>query len=127
MFYAPSLIFGDALFFIDLYSGSILCLMLAATILILVMSKNYILQSQKDTLEFGILLMFTTMFISFFLSALDFMSAFVALEGLSFTLYVLAAMNFSSQASIEAAVKYFCLGGVSSGVLLFGITLVYAI
>ncbi len=125
--YTPSFIYSDNLFFVDFYSSTIICLILISTMLILLMSKNYILQSKKDTLEFATFLLFTVLFMSFFLTSLDFLSAFIALEGLSFTLYVLAAMNFSSHASIEAAVKYFCLGGVSSGILLFGITLVYAL
>ena len=94
---------------------------------ILRMSSNYLLKTGKDMLEFSIFILFASLFIAFFLTALDFVGAFISLEGLSFTLYILAAMNLTSQSSVEAAVKYFCLGGLSSGILLFGISLIYGV
>ena len=96
-------------------------------ILILCLSSTYILQTRKDTLELPTLFCFSISFMFFLLSANNLMSAFVSLEGLSFVLYVLSALNFSSHLSIEAAVKYFCLGGLSSGILLFGISVIYGV
>lgn len=117
----------NALFSIDFFSLHALGLVILSTLLIMKLARTYILRIGKDNLELGILFLFTILFIGFLLSSFDFMSAFISLEGLSFTLYVLAALNLRSQASIEAAIKYFCLGGVSSGIMLFGISLLYGL
>jgi NADH-quinone oxidoreductase subunit N len=54
------------------------------------------------------------------------MVAYLTLEGLSIVLYVLAAYPFK-QSSLEASIKYYSLGALSSGILLFGISLIYGI
>jgi NADH-quinone oxidoreductase subunit N len=54
------------------------------------------------------------------------MVVYLTLEGLSIVLYVLAAYPFK-QSSLEASIKYYSLGALSSGILLFGISLVYAV
>jgi NADH-quinone oxidoreductase subunit N len=51
---------------------------------------------------------------------------YLTLEGLSIVLYVLAAYPFK-QSSLEASIKYYTLGALSSGILLFGISLIYGI
>jgi len=118
---------ADAMFVMDYYAWYCIFLIKLATLLIMLLSRNYINQTSKDSMELGILFLFTVLFMGFLLTSIDLMSAFISLEGLSFTLYVLAAMNLTSQASIEAAIKYFCLGGVSSGIMLFGISMSYGL
>jgi NADH-quinone oxidoreductase subunit N len=49
------------------------------------------------------------------------------MEGLSLTLYVLASMTHQGIVSIEAAIKYFSLGAISSGIFLFGISILFGI
>jgi len=51
----------------------------------------------------------------------------LSIEGLSLTLYVLSGMLYRSLISIESAVKYFSLGAISTGVSLFGISLLYGL
>jgi NADH-quinone oxidoreductase subunit N len=58
-------------------------------------------------------------------SSFNLFGAYVSLEGLTFSLYILAGMNHNSQNSLEAGIKYFCLGALSSGFLLFGVALVF--
>lgn len=59
-------------------------------------------------------------------SAYDMLPLYVGLELMSFPLYIMAAMERNRAESSEAALKYFVLGGLASGLLLFGISLVYA-
>jgi NADH:ubiquinone oxidoreductase subunit 2 (subunit N) len=120
-------LFKTAFFTLDSYVILICSILCLSVILILMLSSSYVLQTKKDSLEMPTFFSFSLAFMIFFVSSSNLVSAFVSLEGLSFILYVLAALNFTSHASIEAAVKYFCLGGLSSGILLFGITLIYGL
>jgi len=52
---------------------------------------------------------------------------YLTLEALSLALYTLAAVDYTSEASIEAGIKYFAVGAVSSGILIYGISLFYGI
>lgn len=96
-------------------------------ILVLSLAISYIVQVEKDVLELPIFIGFALCFMALFIASINLISSFIALEGLSFILYVLAALNFTSHASIESALKYFCLGGLSSGILIFGISLIYGV
>jgi NADH-quinone oxidoreductase subunit N len=60
-------------------------------------------------------------------SSFNIFGAYVSLEGVTFSLYILGGMNYNSQNSLESGMKYFCLGALSSGFLLFGISLVFVI
>jgi len=60
-------------------------------------------------------------------SSFDLFGAYVSLEGLTFSLFTLAGLNSKTQNSSESGIKYFCLGALSSGFLLFGISLVFII
>jgi NADH-quinone oxidoreductase subunit N len=63
----------------------------------------------------------------FLTSTYDFFGVYLALEGFSLTLYVLAGILNQSLISIEAAIKYFSLGAISSGVLLFGVSYLFGL
>ena len=60
-------------------------------------------------------------------SVYDFFVFYLVLEGLSLTLYVLAGMSNKSVVSVEASIKYFSLGALSSGILLLGICFLYGL
>ncbi len=59
------------------------------------------------------------------LSSYDFVSTYLTLEGLSLTLYVLAILLNQGIVSVEAAIKYFSLGAISSGSLILGISILF--
>jgi NADH-quinone oxidoreductase subunit N len=63
----------------------------------------------------------------FLTSTYDFFGVYLALEGLGLTLYVLAGILNQSVISIESAIKYFSLGAISSGILLFGICYLFGL
>ena len=70
---------------------------------------------------------FSVFFLLILTSTYDFFGVYLALEGLSLTLYVLAGILNYSIVSIEAAIKYFSLGAIASGVLLLGVSLLFGI
>jgi NADH-quinone oxidoreductase subunit N len=75
--------------------------------------------------EYPVLLLFSTVGMMIMLSANDLIALYVGLELLSLSLYVVAAFNRDSGRSSEAGLKYFVLGALSSGLLLYGCSLVY--
>lgn len=75
--------------------------------------------------EFPLVLGFSILFMFLLLSSYDFISTYLTIEGLSLTLYVLAILLNQGIISVEAAIKYFSLGAVSSGNLILGISILY--
>lgn len=86
--------------------------------------KNFFLNCM---LEFPIIIGFSILFLFFLLSSFDFFTAYLSIEGLSLSLYVLAALLNNNFVSLEAAIKYFSLGALSTGILLFGLSFFYGI
>ncbi|TDI63575.1 MAG: NADH-quinone oxidoreductase subunit NuoN [Alphaproteobacteria bacterium] len=98
--------------------------MLAAAAALL-MSSQYLKLKGIKALEFPILMVLATLGMMMMISASTLLSLYMGLELQSLSLYVLAAINRNRDRSIEAGLKYFVLGAVSSGILLYGISLVY--
>jgi len=99
------------------------------TILVLCISKIKLRFGTKLScpLEFPVVVGFSILFLFFLTSTYDFLGFYLSIEGLSLTLYVLSGMLYRSLISIESAVKYFSLGAISTGVSLFGISLLYGL
>ena len=94
----------------------------AASILI---SKDYFLGIKLLNFEIPILLLFSTLGMMLMISASNLMSMYLAIELQSLSLYVAAAIKRDSLYSAESGVKYFILGALSSGILLYGFSLIY--
>lgn len=94
-------------------------------IFVIILSYEYIKKKSSVSAEFLSLIMISTVGAMFLISANDFLILYLSLELQSLPLYLLAAMNKSSVRSSESGVKYFILGSVASGILLFGISLFY--
>lgn len=77
--------------------------------------------------ELPLIIGFSVLFLFLLTSSFDFFVTYLAIEGLSLTLYSLAAMLSQSIISIEASIKYFSLGAISSGILLFGISILFGL
>lgn len=110
---------------LDVYVLLVKVFIVLLTIIFLLGSLNKFLQSDFDMIEYPTLICFSTLFLLVLLSAHNLMTLFLAIEGLSLTLYMLTVFNYQTM-SIEAAVKYFVTGAVSSGFLIFGILVIYA-
>ncbi len=99
------------------------------TLLVLGFSKLKIknLLSLNCIVEFPVIIAFSILFLFLLSSSYDFFGIYLAMEGLSLTLYVLASMTHQGIVSIEASIKYFSLGAISSGIFLFGISILFGL
>ena len=97
----------------------------AAGFFILFQGQKLEQNSSLKLYEFNILFLLSLAGMMLMLSASNFLSFFVSLELQSFCLYVLAAFEKENEQSCEAGLKYFILGSFASGILLFGISLIY--
>jgi NADH-quinone oxidoreductase subunit N len=91
----------------------------------LVMSISFAKAEKFDKFEFPVLILLCTLGMMLMISANDMIALYLGLELQSLGIYVLAAINRDSLRSTEAGLKYFVLGALSSGMLLYGISLVY--
>lgn len=90
-------------------------------------SRDYIEARKIARSEYYLLGLFAVLGMSIMVSAYTFLTIYLGLELLSLVLYALVAMNKDSSASTEAAMKYFVLGSLASGLLLYGISLFYGV
>ena len=91
----------------------------------IIISKNYFIELKIAKFEVPILLMFSTIGMLIMISSNNLMLMYLAIELQSLSLYVLAAIKRNSLVSAESGVKYFILGALSSGILLYGCSLIY--
>jgi NADH-quinone oxidoreductase subunit N len=91
----------------------------------LVYSRQYLLERGLLQGEFITLLLFSLLGMMVMISAASFLTLFLGLELMSLCLYALVALNRDSALSTEAAMKYFVLGALSSGLLLYGMSMIY--
>ena len=100
-------------------------LILISASVVLVMSSGYLKQRQALIFEYPLLVAFAVVGMMVMVSASDLMTLYMGLELQSLSLYVIAAMRRDSLKSTEAGLKYFVLGALSSGLLLYGASLTY--
>ena len=92
---------------------------------VMVMAQDYMMRRDLLRFEFPILVCLATVGMMMMVSAGDLMALYMGLELQSLALYVIAALRRDSVKSTEAGLKYFVLGALSSGLLLYGASLVY--
>ena len=107
--------------FTVLFSGIIIL----ASIVVTLLSKEYILYQESEKEEFFIILFTATLGSLIMVAANNFVTLFLGLETLSISLFILIAYRRVRDHSIEAGVKYLVLASVSSTFLLFGMGLIY--
>ncbi len=116
--------FGGA-FVADPFARFMKVLTLAGSALTLMMSAGFAREQNFDKFEYPVLVLLSTLGMMLMISANDMIALYLGLELQSLALYVVAAINRDSLRSTEAGLKYFVLGALSSGMLLYGISLVY--
>ncbi|MDB5412381.1 MAG: NADH-quinone oxidoreductase subunit [Rubritepida sp.] len=109
----------------DDFSAFMKLLTLAAAALSLLLALDWNQKEKLSRFEFPVLVLFATVGMMAMISANDLMSLYLGLELLSLPLYVLAAFDRDNPRSAEAGLKYFVLGALASGMLLYGSSLVY--
>src|SRR5689334_1454548 len=97
----------------------------ALAALALFMSGGFLKSASMERYEYSLLTVFASMGAGVMLSANDLMTLYVGIETLSLSSYVLAAFRRDNLQSAEAGLKYFVLGALASGLLLYGSSLVY--
>jgi len=119
------LVLFNGLFVSDIMSHIVKLACYAATSVALVYSRQWLLDRGLLRGEFLTLLMFSLLGMMVLISANSFLTVYLGLELMSLCLYALVALNRDSAASTEAAMKYFVLGALSSGLLLYGMSMIY--
>jgi NADH-quinone oxidoreductase subunit N len=116
--------FGGS-FLVDDYARFLKMLTLVGSAGALLLSLDYLTLERQQKFEYGALVLLATLGMLMLISASDLIALYLGLELMSLPLYVIAASNRESEKSTEAGLKYFVLGALSSGMLLYGASLIY--
>ncbi len=119
---------GEAMngaFVLDDFAWFMKILVLIGSGLALIMSVSFMRREGVTNFEFPVLVITATLGMMIMISANNLIALYLGLELQSLSLYVLAAINRDSVRSTEAGLKYFVLGALSSGMLLYGASLIY--
>lgn len=115
----------NKMFKFDEFAGFMKLMVLLGLIISIALSVRYLEQEGISRFEYPVLMTFAGIGMMIMISSHSLLSLYMGLELQSLSLYVLTAFRRNSLKSSEAGVKYFVLGALSSGMLLFGISLIY--
>lgn len=115
----------DGAFIDDAYGRFMKGLALAGAIITLVMSREYLARISLDHFEFPVLIVLAVLGMLILISAQSLLGLYLGLELMSLSLYVIAAFRRDDVRASEAGLKYFALGALSSGMMLYGSSLLY--
>jgi NADH-quinone oxidoreductase subunit N len=116
--------FGGS-FVIDGFSRYLKLLVLVGSIGAILLSVEFLRDLQRKKFEYPILILLSTTGMLMLISAADLIALYLGFELMSLSLYVMAAIDRDNARSTEAGLKYFVLGALSSGMLLYGASLIY--
>ena len=115
----------DGMFINDGFARFAKVVMLLGAAVMLALSEDYLTRNDLMKFEFPILIVLSVLGMMMMVSAGDLMALYMGLELQSLSLYVVASFRRDSLRSTEAGLKYFVLGALSSGLLLYGASLTY--
>jgi NADH-quinone oxidoreductase subunit N len=101
--------------------------MLLMTVVVFVFARDYLLVRGIERGEYYVMGMISLLGMMVLASAYDMVSLFMGLEIMSLALYAMIAMHKNSSTAVEAAIKYFVLGAMATGLLLYGMSLIYGV
>jgi NADH-quinone oxidoreductase subunit N len=116
--------FGGA-FVVDTFARVMKVLALFGSAVAIVLSVQFMKRDRSERFEFPVLILLSVVGMMTMISANNLIALYMGLELQSLALYVVAAINRDSARASEAGLKYFVLGALSSGMLLYGASLVY--
>ena len=116
--------FGGS-FVVDDFARFLKLLTLIGSMGAILLSLDYMRTQKQQKFEYAILIALSTTGMMLLISAADLIALYLGLELMSLALYVVAASNRDNIRSTEAGLKYFVLGALSSGMLLYGASLIY--
>ena len=109
----------------DAFSNYFKILILLSSLFVLNSSKNFIKDNKLDKFEYPIIILLSILGMFFMVSANDLILFYLGLELQSLSLYILASIDRDNLRSTESGIKYFVLSALSSGLLLYGCSLLY--
>ena len=109
----------------DAFSNFFKILILVSSLFVLNTSKNYIIDKKLDKFEYPIIILLSILGMFFMVSSNDIILFYLGLELQSLSLYILASIDRENLKSSESGIKYFILSALSSGLLLYGCSLLY--
>ncbi|MFQ5441471.1 MAG: NADH-quinone oxidoreductase subunit N [Thermodesulfobacteriota bacterium] len=109
----------------DTFSAYFNVIFLIAAIFTIFISVDYLKKTGIQRGEYYHIILFATLGMMVMASANDLITLYVGLELMALSFYILVAFRVGSSRSVEGALKYFVLGALSSGILLYGITFIY--
>jgi len=115
------------LFVLDHFSMFFKLVFLIAAALSIAISLKYLDIERENHGEYYALILFATVGMMFMAGAVDLVTLYISLETMAISTYILVGFLRSSQRSNEASMKYFLLGAFSSGILLYGMSLLYGL
>ncbi len=121
---APRTAFNGS-FVLDAFARFMKVLAFLGAAVALVLSQDFLAREKIEKFEFPILILLSTTGMGVLISAGDLIALYMGLELMSLALYVIASIHRDNARSTEAGLKYFVLGALSSGMLLYGCSLIY--
>ena len=109
----------------DAFSNYFKILILISSLFVLNSSKHFIVENKLDKFEYPIIILLSILGMFFMVSANDLILFYLGLELQSLSLYILASIDRDNLRSTESGIKYFVLSALSSGLLLYGCSLLY--
>jgi NADH-quinone oxidoreductase subunit N len=123
--YNETVVTFGGMFVSDSFGGFSKILILLGSALSIIISIDYLERENLKRFEYPVLIVLATLGMLMMVSSNDLISLYIGLETQSLALYVMAAFSRDSVRSTEAGLKYFVLGALSSGMLLYGSSLIY--
>jgi len=121
----PAEIGFTGLFVRDMMGDILKIFIYVITAVVFLYSRDYLQQRKQFKGEFYALGLFGVLGMMIMVSAHSFLTVYLGLELLSLSLYTMVALNRDSEESTEAAMKFFVLGAIASGMLLYGMSMIY--
>ncbi len=109
----------------DAFSNYFKVLILLSSLFVLNSSKKFIVENKLDKFEYPIIILLSILGMFFMVSSNDLILFYLGLELQSLSLYILASIDRDNLRSTESGIKYFVLSALSSGLLLYGCSLLY--
>ena len=109
----------------DAFSNYFKILILLSSLFVLNASKSFIIDNKLDKFEYPIIILLSILGMFFMVSSNDLILFYLGLELQSLSLYILASIDRDNLRSTESGIKYFVLSALSSGLLLYGCSLLY--
>lgn len=123
----PEIIIFENSFILDKLASVFKIFMMVAAMVAMVYSRHYLILHSLFKGEYFVLVLFSILGMMVMVSSYSLLTLYLGLEILSLSLYALIAIARNRSNAIEAALKYFVLGAIASGLLLYGMSMIYGI